>query len=221
MRHVVWDWNGTLLDDLTVVVAAVNDTLATLGRQPITNEEYGAHYTRPVRLFYEKLLSRPVADDEWHSIDDEFHRSYGEQVAAAPLADGATEALRAVTGAGMTQSLLSMYWHTELVPAVRRFGIDRHLIRVDGLRGEAGDRKEEHLRAHLQALAADLGRSVPAQEVLVVGDALDDADAARALGAHCVLYDGGAHPAEQLATAGVPVVSSLPAALTAGGVGDS
>lgn len=49
MRHIVWDWNGTLLDDLGTVVAAVNDTLATLGRRPICVEEYGANYTRPVR----------------------------------------------------------------------------------------------------------------------------------------------------------------------------
>ena len=64
VRHIVWDWNGTLLDDLAVVVAAVNDTLATVGRLPITIEEYGARYTRPVLLFYERLLGRSIEEAE-------------------------------------------------------------------------------------------------------------------------------------------------------------
>ena len=35
MRHVIWDWNGTLLDDLAIVVAAVNDSLQLFDADPI------------------------------------------------------------------------------------------------------------------------------------------------------------------------------------------
>ena len=132
MDHIVWDWNGTLLDDLTVVVAAVNDTLATVGRRSITIEEYGAHYTRPVLLFYERLLGRPVGNPEWLRFDQVFHDSYRRLVESASLASEAREALIAAAHAGLSQSLLSMYWHDELVPQVERFNLGEFLIRIDG-----------------------------------------------------------------------------------------
>lgn len=216
MRHVVWDWNGTLLDDLAVVVEAVNDTLIAAGWRPITVEEYGAYYTRPVRVFYERLLGRPVTDDEWLGFDEAFHVSYRSRVEGASLAGDAVQALAAVQDSGLTQSLLSMYWHDELVPAVERLELGPFFVRIDGLRGTPGDRKQSYLEAHLSAVGEALGSPIPPGEVLVIGDALDDAVAAQALGARCVLYDGGAHPRDQLATAGVPVVQSLMGALRAG-----
>jgi phosphoglycolate phosphatase-like HAD superfamily hydrolase len=217
VRHIVWDWNGTLLDDLAVVVAAVNDTLATVDRHPITIEEYGAHYTRPVLRFYERLLGRPISEQEWLSFDLAFHESYGRRVQAASLAQDARAAIVSAHQAGLTQSLLSMYWHDELVPQVERFGIREFLTRVDGLRGTPGDRKQAYLDGHLRSVAADLASPIDPVDVLVIGDALDDAAAAEALGLNCVLYDGGAHPVDQLATAGVPVATTLMEALRVGG----
>jgi phosphoglycolate phosphatase-like HAD superfamily hydrolase len=218
VHHIVWDWNGTLLDDLAVVVVAVNDTLATVGRRPITIEEYGAQYTRPVLLFYERLLGRAVEESEWRGFDEAFHASYRRQVDSASLATDAMEAITAVHRAGLSQSLLSMYWHDELVPQVSRFDLGRFLVRIDGLRGTPGDRKQAYLEQHLRAVSLDLSSEIPPSEILVIGDALDDADAASALGLNCVLYNGGAHPVEQLVGAGVPVVDSLMEALRFGGV---
>ncbi len=220
VRHIVWDWNGTLLDDLAVVVAAVNDTLATVDRHPITIEEYGAHYTRPVLLFYERLLGRPIQKEEWLSFDLAFHDSYRRRVETAALAKDARAAIAAAHEAGLTQSLLSMYWHDELVPQVERFDLGDFLIRVDGLRGTPGDRKQAYLDGHIRSVAADLSRPIEPAEVLVVGDALDDAAAAEALGLNCVLYNGGAHPLDQLVAAGVPVATSLMEALRVGGAID-
>ena len=217
MQHIVWDWNGTLLDDLSVVVAAVNDTLATVDRRPITIEEYGAHYTRPVLLFYERLLGRVVDESEWLTFDRTFHDSYRRQVDSAPLAIDTLDALEAAQAAGLSQSLLSMYWHDELVPQVDRRGLIRFLVRVDGLRGTPGDRKQKYLDQHLRAVGVDLSVQIDPAAVLVVGDALDDAEAALALGLTCVLYNSGAHPPAQLETAGVPVVESLLDALRVGG----
>jgi phosphoglycolate phosphatase-like HAD superfamily hydrolase len=218
VQHVVWDWNGTLLDDLDVVVSAVNDTLATVNRAPITIREYGANYTRPVLRFYERLLGRAVTNEEWLAFDDAFHESYGRLVESAGLADDALEALNAASASGVGQSLLSMYWHDELIPQVERFGLNQFLIRVDGLRGTPGDKKVSYLERHIREVETARATQLDPAAVLVIGDALDDADAARTLGMSCVLYDGGSHPAEQLESAGLPVVGSLMEALKAGGV---
>jgi phosphoglycolate phosphatase-like HAD superfamily hydrolase len=207
VRHVVWDWNGTLFDDHVAVVAAVNDALALLGLPPIDADAYRTHYTRPVERFYEQVAGRPIAPDEWRVLDDAYHDSYHTWLERLGLAPDARAALAAAEAAGLTQSLLSMWRHEHLVPLVERLGIGRFFARVDGLRQAGGGGKAEHLVAHLAGLEV-----APATAVLV-GDSLDDLAAARAVGARCVLYDGGSHHRHALEATGAPVVDTLTAAL--------
>jgi phosphoglycolate phosphatase-like HAD superfamily hydrolase len=209
VRHLVWDWNGTLFDDQVAVVAAVNDALARLGAAPIDADTYRNHFTRPVQRFYERVVGHPIAPEHWRLLDDTYHDSYGAWVERLALAADATAALQAAEAAGLTQSLLSMWRHQDLVPLVERLGIGRYFARVDGLRVPGGAGKTEHLVAHLEALRVD------AAAVLLVGDALDDLEAARAVGARCVLYDGGSHHRRALEATGVPVVDTLTAAVAA------
>lgn len=211
--HIVWDWNGTLLDDLTQVVSAVNTTLEAIGEAPITAREYGAHYQRPVRRFYESLLARAVPDDEWRQIDEVFHVAYRALLGEIRLAPDATAALEAIAGTGHTQSLLSMLWHDDLTDMVERFGVGHYMNRVEGLRGERGARKQTFLERHLAALD---GRPVPS-EVLMIGDALDDVEAATAVGTGCVLYDQGTFPADRIRATGAATASTLLGALQVGG----
>lgn len=217
MRHVVWDWNGTLLADQQVVLHALNHLLGEFGLPSTTLETYQRLYTRPVRVFYERLFGRPISDADWQRIDDVFHDAYGQALADAALADDAHAALDLVEGAGRTQSLLSMARHDQLEPLVRQFDIHHRFVLVDGLRGPGGGRKAHELEAHLTALAHVAGDDP--SDYLVIGDATDDAVAAAHVGAPCVLYDGGSHPRDELQRLGVPVVDSLVEALDVAGIG--
>jgi phosphoglycolate phosphatase-like HAD superfamily hydrolase len=209
VHHVVWDWNGTLFDDHVAVVAAVNDALALAGLPSIDSHTYRSHYTRPVQRFYEQVAGRPIEPGEWRTLDDAYHHSYLAHLERVGLAPDAWAALAAAEAAGLTQSLLSMWRHQDLVPLVERLGIGHYFRRVDGLRVAGGGGKTEHLATHLAAL------EVEGSAALVVGDTLDDLAAARAVGARCVLYDGGSHHRHALEATGVPVVDTLTAALTA------
>lgn len=215
MNHVIWDWNGTLFDDLDIVVRSVNATLRALGAGPIVADDYRDHYTRPVRIFYDRLLGRRVSADEWTAIDRDFHDSYRSLLAHGALAVGADEALSAVRSSGATQSILSMWWHDELVPMTEGLGVDAFMVRIDGNRGDAtGETKAVHLERHLLDLRSDGILSEP----VVVGDSLDDARAASAVGVKAVLYDGGSHHRHELEAAGVPVAGSLVEAVELSGI---
>jgi phosphoglycolate phosphatase-like HAD superfamily hydrolase len=203
VRHLVWDWNGTLFDDHVAVVAAINDALASLRLRPIDSDAYRTWFTRPVQRFYEQVAGRPIEPGEWRTLDEGYHASYAGWVERLTLAPDAVAALEAAEAAGLTQSLLSMWRHQDLVALVERLGVGRFFLRVDGLRVPGGGTKTEHLVAHLAAL------EVEAAAALLVGDALDDLAAARAVGAGCVLYDGGSHHRDALEATGVPVVDTL------------
>ncbi|MFI9726656.1 HAD family hydrolase [Streptomyces sp. NPDC052092] len=203
--HIVWDWNGTLFHDVDAVIGATNAAFAELGLAPITLERYRELYCVPVPKFYERLMGRLPSETEWELMDAVFHRHYTDHRVRCGLADGVEDLLRTWASAGRSQSILSMYGHDDLVPLVRDFGIASHFIRVDGRTGPSGGSKAEHMVRHLSAL----GDVVDPRRTVVIGDAADDALAARHVGARAVLYTGGSHGRASLEAVGVPVVDTL------------
>lgn len=202
--HLVWDWNGTLLDDLHVVVAATNAAIAHAGGPAVTADEHRRDFRRPVRDYYASVLGRPVTDAEFTLLDQIFHESYRGSLDTVLLTGDAHDAMAVWQG---TQSLLSMWFHHELVPAVARYGLA--FTRVDGLRDEpSGGFKAGHLKAHLAELALE------GTGVVLIGDSVDDFDAACAVGAGCVLYTGGFTHVDKLRACGVPVAHTLLEAVT-------
>lgn len=201
MTHIVWDWNGTLLDDLSLVVAATNESLATLGVGPVTPDEHRRDFIRPVQAYYELVAGRDITAAEFQALDRAFHDTYEVGVPTIELTEGVRELL---SGYGAGQSLLSMWFHNQLVPTVDRYGLTAYFQRVDGLRGTlGGGHKAPLLRAHLDALG------LRGEDVVLIGDSVDDADAAASVGARAVLYSGGFTDVERLRKVGVPVAGTL------------
>jgi phosphoglycolate phosphatase-like HAD superfamily hydrolase len=199
--HLVWDWNGTLLDDLSLVVSSSNSAFAAVGGRSVDADEHRRQFRRPVAEFYAEILGRAVDTDEFGRLDRIFHDAYRVGLTTTSLAADATAAIKSWPG---TQSLLSMWFHDELVPAIETYGLAGVFTRVDGLRTEVGgDLKAGHLARHL----AELG--VAGDEAVLIGDSLDDAAAAGSVGAAVVLYTGGfTHPA-RLRASGHPVADTL------------
>ena len=199
--HLVWDWNGTLLDDFDLVVTATNASLAFVGGPIVTADEHRRDFRRPVWAYYAHVLGRPLAEHEFGELDRVFHEAYRVGLPVCRLAVDALDAMRAWTG---TQSLLSMWFHHELVPIVRHHRLDGHLTRVDGLRDAVGGGlKASHLREHLDALG------LRGEDCVLIGDSVDDAEAAASVGARVVLYAGGFTDEKRLRATGAPVAATL------------
>jgi phosphoglycolate phosphatase-like HAD superfamily hydrolase len=204
VRHIVWDWNGTLLDDNEAVVAAVNAVCAAYGRSEITLAQWRAAFRRPISETYEELLERQLSERDWEVIDAAYHREYNGLVKDLALVHDAEAALRAWREAGGTQSLLSMWFHDDLVALTAELGIAHEFVRIDGLReGTGGASKAAYLKAHLAELDVD------PREATLIGDVSDDAHAAAGAGISCVLLTTGISTPEALAATGVPVVDSI------------
>ena len=202
-RHIVWDWNGTLLDDLHVVIEAANVSLGQLGIGPIDEDDYRNHFTRPVRAFYDSLFGRLVTEAEWEALNETFHDEYYSRVDRAGLTVDTIAALDRADHHGWGQSLLSMSPQDWLADVVGRKGVTGRFTIVDGLSGPTGGLKADHLQQHLDIQGLD-----PAQTV-VVGDTPDDAVAARTVGAQPILYNGGSHHLPHLMRTQAPVAHSL------------
>ena len=208
VKHIVWDWNGTILDDNDAVVRALNQVCAQFDRAPVDLEFWRSIYRRPLTDCYADLLGRPVSAPDWARIDRIYHDEYHGLLDTCRLAAGVPDELRRWQARGRGQSLLSMWFHEQLVPLVAEYALTELFGRIDRLRAvTGGGSKTEHLVEHLAA------QGLNGTDVLVIGDVIDDADAAANVGAQCVLVTTGVMNRATLATRDVPVVDSIAEAI--------
>ncbi|HEV2635478.1 MAG TPA: HAD hydrolase-like protein [Actinocrinis sp.] len=210
VRHIVWDWNGTLFDDQELVVLATNASVRALGvDRMVTNEEYQRGYRRPMQDFYADMVGFVPTEEQWLMVNKAFATAYDDGRHTAGLN---AEALAAMDSwAPRSQSLLSMYGHAELVEltGIGGFGLHTRLVRIDGRPPEHDfGPKYKYLARHFAQLQTEDPDLLPG-EIALIGDCVDDAHAALQLGAAAVLYSGGSSSRENLSQAGVPVAESL------------
>lgn len=209
VNHIVWDWNGTIFSDNHAVVSAVNEVCTAFDREHIDIDEWRSVFSRPLLQCYERLLRRSLSDEDWARIDVLYHEAYRDLLHTCGLANGVPHVLQEWTTVGRSQSLLSMWFHDELVPLVAKYELTALFKRVDGLRtGIGGGSKAAHLERHLAELGLD------PQEAIVIGDVVDDAQAAAHAGANCVLVTTGVMSRSALEATGVPVADSIQEAVS-------
>ena len=194
---VVWDFNGTLLDDLQACLDALNALLRAWKRPPLTRDDYRRTFGFPVAAFYRGLGIAPATPYDWEALAESFHMRYLFSKTLA-LQPGAREAVLALRAAGVRQGVLSALEQQILEIQLEQFGLARHMDFICGSRNYDGASK------------ADAARALGLQgDVLLVGDTLHDAEVARRQGWRCILCSAGHQTPERLRTAGFPVIPSL------------
>ena len=201
IRQVLWDWNGTLLDDLTYAIGVRNRTFPAFGLPRIGSvAEYHRQFTFPVRRYYERA---GVTDETFVAVAHAWMAEYVRGFDTVPLHGDAVETLARFAAAGVRQAVLSATRRDMLESQIARFPIRAYFTDVLGLSDIYARSKE--------AVGLDyLARcGVPAASTLMIGDTLHDAEVARAMGTECVLVARGHQSRETLLTAGVPVMDTL------------
>lgn len=204
-QHIVWDWNGTLLDDLDLVYSVLLEQLARAGLPPCDRETYRRAFRMPIHQFYIDMGFNPAVHDIAES-NRYFHRQYEQRlIEEAALYPEVPATLQQISASGRSQCIVSAHPHQELEAVVHRLGIRDQFESIHG-----------HLDSSTQGVSKatqaaqwmkESGRA--AREVVWIGDTYHDAEIAQALGIDCVLVAHGHQSGEVLRTYDVPVVDSL------------
>lgn len=198
---VIWDWNGTLLDDTTAALNAFNRQLVNRGIDPISLAFYKDHFAFPVKPFY-ALCGIRLEDENWDALAREYHEAYAAEPKA--LHPEAIAALTALKSRGVRQFLLSALRQDLLDEAMDRYGLTDFFDSVVGVDNLDGSSKLARGR-ELVEIIGDCPRKV------FIGDALHDAEVAAALGGECILTATGGHSLARLEKAARTVSSLLEA----------
>ncbi len=199
---VVWDWNGTLLDDVQFCVCIINEMLSRRNLSGISVEFYKAVMEFPVIHYYSKL-GFCLQEEAFETISDEFVSSYQAGWKRCELQQGTTDTMAAFADAGVGQSVLSASKSSHLFEQLRHFGVDKRLIFVTGADNHHGHGKLDIARSHIALLGTDPRRT------LFIGDTAHDAEVAAEAGCQCLLVSFGHYGFDRLKYLGLPVAQSM------------
>lgn len=73
-RNLIFDWSGTLVDDLPPVLDATNHVLKYYGKSPMDREEFRRRFRLPYREFYEEVLPEVPLEE----LEDHFRKGFAE-----------------------------------------------------------------------------------------------------------------------------------------------
>jgi len=201
-KHIIWDWNGTLLDDVDIVIDAMNNLLRRRGLPLINRESYKHIFTFPVKDYYARL-GFDFSAEPFEKLADEFTAEIYSNKYCYKLFPEVEGILEKVNCLGMTQSILSASAQDKLTEMVDTFGIGKYFKAVNGLSNHYAHSKIE---AGKQCLSI-LGKK--GDEVILIGDTAHDFEAAAALGCACLLIANGHQSYTRLKPLKAGLVNSL------------
>lgn len=200
--RVLWDFNGTLLDDVALAVASNNILLARRGLPPIPDEDaYRELFCFPVANYY-RVLGLESEGEAFNRVAHEWMKEYRAGEKDAPLREGASEALDFIRSAGIPQGILSATEETQLEEQVSALGIRPYFDHLFG--------REDIYATDKSGIAARYRAEHPQERVLMIGDTVHDVETARAGDFACVLVAGGHQSQARLAGAGVRIFPDYP-----------
>ena len=195
MTYILWDWNGTLLDDTQAALDTLNIMLARRRGRPIAMDYYRDHFAFPVKPFY-KSIGVCLENEDWDALAVEYHDTYAAQ--PKRLNPETLAALERVKASGARQSIVSALRQDLLEAITAELGVAKYMDFVYGVDNLDGRSKVERARELVSSLQTSQTSQIPqtsqtSQTFVLIGDSLHDKEVADALGVRCVLCAQGSH----------------------------
>lgn len=207
MKTILWDWNGTLLDDVDLCVECVNTLLARHGLSAIESvAEYRKKFRFPVEDYY-RDCGFDFSKTPFSELAREYIALYQDASLGCPLVADSLRALERAKARGFAQVILSASHRGNLLAQVATHPIGDYFAAILGIDDVYARSKVELARRWLET------EGIPGSEVVVIGDSLHDFEVARAIGATPVLYANGHQLIGAEWRARCAVVETLPEAI--------
>ncbi|MCR4417487.1 MAG: HAD family hydrolase [Ignavibacteria bacterium] len=202
IKHIIWDWNGTLFDDVDLCVENINWLLEKYNYQRISKSRYKEIFTFPVIEYYRRA-GFDLEKLDFAKIGKEWMDRYEQKKYQAKLADGAEEIVQYFHNRGLEQSILSAYSEHTLFEIVERFGLKKFFKNIVGLDNIYAESKIDLGKKLLNKIDAK------PDEILLIGDTVHDFEVSRELGCRCILLSSGHQSKIELEKCGVEVINNL------------
>lgn len=200
-KYIIWDWNGTIMDDVHVALDAVNVMLDQWNRPRISLEEYRRAMDTPILRFYEEFFDMKETSFEW--IAKEVNGYYKEHQKEISLHSGVEELLKSFQEKNICQVVLSSSSQEIIQGYAKSYGIESYFQDILGADDLLAASKIERAINYFQQ------KQIPLNQAVLIGDAVHDYEVAKELGIDCILLACGHQDRESLEKCGCPVYEDI------------
>ena len=199
--HIIWDWNGTLLNDIHASLTSVNDMLDLRGMEHIDIDFYRECIGVPIIKFYERVFD--MKKEDYSVIIKQYNDGYLHHLKDCGLTDGAREAIAFFNKCGMHQAVVSSSNNEQLCRKVSDYGLENCFEAVLGSADFYAGSKIDRARDYIEKTGEG------DKKILVIGDLEHDYDMAKELGADCALLTSGHEHISRLKKTGAVLIDNL------------
>lgn len=202
--HILWDWNGTLLNDSWLCVEVLNTLLKEIDKPPLNLEEYRSNFNFPVIDFY-KFLQFETDPKNFQLISQKFINKYEERwLKECTLHTEVKNTLLKISDMGISQSILSAAHSAALEIGLSHFKIKPFFVSIIGTNNIYAKGKIENAKKWMDE------NIMNPQKILLIGDTLHDYEVAKAIGVNCALIPNGHCSFDRLKQLNAKVVQNAP-----------
>lgn len=202
-NHIIWDWNGTLLNDNRAIIDAMNVLLRENRLAEIDLDWVLTHSCYPVINLYKKL-GFDLSGDNFPKLSAFFFREYSILSKESPLHDGVIETLESFGNSFLKQTILSAHPEVYLYEDIKIKNIHHHFENIIGSKDQVGYGKAEYGKRWF-----DENDQIIPSKTLLIGDSDHDYEVANHLGVDCILIPNGVMHKSRLTHLGCPIFNSI------------
>ena len=202
-KTIIWDYNGTLLNDIEIGIESINIMLRKRDLPLLTSESYREAFTFPVKDYYEKV-GFDFQKEDWDLTAQEFITNYTNRLPYSDIFPEARILLDFFKKQGKKQFILSAMEINMLKDSTRELNIQEFFDEISGIDNIYASSKIENGKNLFQK------HLLKAKDVCLLGDTTHDYEVAQSLGCQCYLIASGHQSFEKLKATGCPnIINSL------------
>lgn len=199
---VVWDWNGTIVNDAFVFIKIMNDFLLEKNLPLITLKDYRESFVFPVKEYYKKLGFN-FSDQSFKELSYVFIDKYKEEMFSPSLVKDVKKLLEYLHKKNVAQYIVSAQEDTLLKKAVDFYGLKKYFCEIRGIDNYEANNK---IKIAKELFYSSLSKN---KNVVLIGDTEHDAEVAKKLNIDCFLVSYGHCTKEKLMKTGFSVFDSI------------
>lgn len=181
-QHVIWDWNGTLLNDVHHAVNIINEILHDHELPKITQNQYKDIFGFPVRSYYQKLGFNM---DLFEELSHRFVDTFMDRISDCSLFPHTQPVLGKIKSMGKRQSILSATDQENLNWMMKRFELENFLDDWFGIGDKFASSKLEQGKKLIQKSEID------PKDTVLIADTDHDLEVGKELGIEVILLSHG------------------------------
>lgn len=203
MKYIIWDWNGTLFEDLWLDIDIQNVFLRERNLKTIDDlDYYYSVFCFPVINYYINL-GYDFEKEDWPTVADAFIDMYTKRCHECDLKKGAEQALENFKNKGFKQCILSASSQKSLEIQMSKFSIHHYFEKIMGISDNFAKSKID------VGLKFIKDNNISPSDITVIGDTVHDFEVAKAMGAKCILIQNGHCKQSDLLKTGAIIAESI------------